>query len=324
MAVGTLDPASPEYAWVASVVDRVSELAGRTARWNGTVVVTDEAGQEAARRRAGQIGADSFYTAADKIALSEEQAATVREAIERSGQASSDPAEAQRRWDDMMTVTGAVGAQAIRLTGPQAQDTGRVAGYEGDLDRGLGQVWTRENLREIFNGSESARLVPAEGVPIRRALTEQDSSGRATYQALAALKLVGRETWRPAAEAADPLIATPPDLRFQAMVESIAGSEDVAADDLRNVSTWTFRQDLGAALTTRDPEAARAAAHDAVNKTVNEIDRLAPSPDREIPAETARFANDPAQAAPGSAATPQADRSTAAQTIDRQPDLREL
>ncbi|MGW7686833.1 hypothetical protein ACWGID_39205 [Kribbella sp. NPDC054772] len=206
MTVRQVDANSPEYAWVASVVDRVSELAtreserarneaqlagresqvvNRTARWNSKVVVTGNATEheqytEAARRKEAMRGPNSFY-ATEHIALSEAQVNTVREAIARSGQVSSDRGDAQERWDALMAVTGEVGVQATRLTGPLPADAYRIAGYEGHLDRGLAQVWTSTNLREIWNGSESAQLVPSEGVPIQNAVTEQDNAGRATY-----------------------------------------------------------------------------------------------------------------------------------------------
>ncbi|MGW7686832.1 hypothetical protein ACWGID_39200 [Kribbella sp. NPDC054772] len=123
------------------------------------------------------------------------------------------------------------------------------------------------------------------------------------------------------------LIETPPDLRFSAMVESVAGSEEVTPEFLRDLTASTFRQDLGAALNA-EPEAAGAAGHEAVNNTAREIDREidsnAPAPEREVPAETARFANDSALLSGRPTAAAQGDRTTMTQTPARQADQREL
>jgi hypothetical protein len=319
MAVERLDPDSAEYAWASSVVQAVGRATGRPVRWDQTVLVADDP----ATLNSRLVGSRAFHSSADGVVLSRAQLDAVSLAIEHSdrtgrvGATAPTPVESQSRWMGLADATGAVGAQAARLTGPQAERTGMVAGAEGDLDRGLGDVWVQENLSGVWNDSESSRILTADAVPNPMLAYGGGSEMTATRDAIT--ELVGqRDNGRLADPAdysavADQLIQTPPDQRWQAMTEMVPGVDRLDADQRNDLANHSFRQDFQNAVRIGNPGAGtpRSSASTAVREIQHQLDDLSKTTGGvPLDSRTRSFANDPSQPSARLAAAGTTERPT--------------
>ena len=313
MANVRLSPDSPEYAWVQSVVDGVGRLTDRDVRWNGTVIVSDDPATHQS-----QMGVTrAFHTQTDYLVLPREHYEQINQAIDRqAGPADGttadrlDAREMQGRWVGMVEATGDLATQAIRLTHPMPERSDMTSVAEAQLDEGLGTLRTQDNLERLWQDCDSARIMPADGVPNPHTIYAGSGaamrSTRDVVQEVMNQQVKGQQEQRPTTAGefnaiynniTDRLSQTPPDQRFQAVVEMIPGAERLDQGERRDLAR-SFREDFQSAVRRDDPSTPRSSAARAVKEVAFEVE-MANRPTRPTAdAGPGRFVQDDAMVAP--------------------------
>ncbi|MFF0264707.1 hypothetical protein [Kribbella sp. NPDC004536] len=162
----------------------------------------------------------------------------------------------QRRWDTLVEATGYVASQSTGLLSPLA-DMHPVGQVEADLNGGLADVLTQEQLPQLWKNSGSAQLMSPDEVPSPHfTYAGRGPAAAATRDVLTEIvRQQGQEpTSRDFVAACNELIVVPPDhQRWQALIDRMPDADKLSTEERRKFG-WDLRTRFKAALATEDPQ----------------------------------------------------------------------
>ncbi|HZX05522.1 hypothetical protein [Kribbella sp.] len=231
-------------AWAESIVS-VAGPNGANTRWDGEVMVRDGDRMPSVTTSESGMNGLQYYL----FILREHQ-----QAVEQQTPAELTAEQRQERWDTLVEATGYVTSQATGLLTPLA-DMHPVGQVDADLNGGLADVWTQERLQHVWQHSDSAGLMSADGVPNPHfTYAGRGPAADATRDVLT--EIARQNGQEPSSgdfvESCDELIRMKPDHRWAALVAKLPGGETLSRDEQRNLG-HRLRTQFKSAVDARNP-----------------------------------------------------------------------